>query len=195
VAVAPRDRARAWALIDRALAIPIDKPEPFRSWTYFGGATASAAWIAARARQIGYPDMDGAILRVMATRPGGSPGAFQDPAMQILSATIAAVPLALVDPGAARTMLQQIEERSGLDPIALAKVAGDNWLRAWALVDLEKAGALFEAELAALETTKDLNLQNTGIFKMVEILAAPPHRREAIVYRDQGAAWYPGLQL
>src|SRR5262249_57836922 len=106
--------------------------------------------------------------------------ALQDPAMQILSATIAAVPLALVDPGAARTILQQIEERSGLDPVALAKVAGENWLRAWALVDLEKAATLFEAELAGLEKTKDLNLQSTGLFKMVEILAAPPHRREAI---------------
>jgi hypothetical protein len=193
--MAPRDRARAWSLIDRALAIPIDKPEPFQSWTYYGAATASAAWIAARARQIGYPDMESAMMRVMATRPAGSPGAFQDPAMQILSTTIAAVPLALVDPGAARTVLQQIEERSGLDPPALVKIAGDNWLRAWALVDLEKAATLFEAELAALEKTKASNLQRTGFFKMVELLATPPHRREAVVYGDQGAAWYPGLQL
>jgi hypothetical protein len=195
VAMAPRDRARAWALIDRALAIPIDKPEPFRSWTYFGAALASTARIAACAKQISYPDMDSVIMRVMTTRPGGSPGGFQDPAMQILSATIAAVPMALVDPGAARTVLQQIEQRSGLDPVALAKVAGQERLRAWALVDLEKAQSLFEAELAALESTKDLNLQSTGFFKMVEILATPPHRREAVVYGDYSAAWHPGHEL
>ena len=115
--------------------------------------------------------------------------------MQILSTTIAAIPLALVDPGAARTVLQQIEERSGLDPVALAKVAGENWLRAWALVDLEKAATLFEAELAALEKTKDPNLQTIGFFNTVEVLAAPPHRREAVVYGDQEAAWYPGHPL
>ena len=108
---------------------------------------------------------------------------------------IAAVPLALVDPGAARTILKQIEERSGLDPPALVKIAGDNWLRAWALVDLEKAATLFEAELAALEKTKGLNLQTTGFFNTVELLAAPPHRREAVVYGDQTAAWYPGHSL
>jgi hypothetical protein len=191
VAMAPRDRARAWALIDRALAIPIDRPEPFQSWTYFGAALASTARIAACAKQIGYPDMDSVIMRVMTTRPGGS----QDPAMQILSATIAAVPMALVDPGAARTVLQQIEQRSGLDPVALAKVAGQEWLRAWALVDLEKAQSLFEAELSALESTKDPNLQSTGFFKMVEVLAAPPHRRKAVVYGDYSAAWHPGHEL
>jgi hypothetical protein len=195
VAMAPRDRARAWSLIDRALAIPIDHPEPFLSWAYFGAATASSARIAACARHIGYPDMESVIMRVMATRPDGSSGPFQDPAMQILSTTIAAVPLALVDPGAARTILKQIEERSGLDPVALAKVAGENWLRAWALVDLEKAATLFEAELAALEKTKGLNLQTTGFFNTVELLAAPPHRREAVVYGDQTAAWYPGHSL
>jgi hypothetical protein len=194
VAMAPRDRARAWSLIDHTLAIPIDKPQPFQSWTHVGAALASTARIAACAKQIGYPDMDSVIMRVMMTRPGGSPGGIQGPAMQILSATIAAVPLALVDPGAARTILQQIEERSGLDPVALAKVAGDEWLRAWALADLDKAEALFEAELAALEKTKDPNLQGTGIFKMVEILATPPHRREAVVHGDYSSAWHPGQQ-
>ena len=32
VAIAPKDKARAFALIDRALAMPIDKPEPFGSY-------------------------------------------------------------------------------------------------------------------------------------------------------------------
>src|SRR5262249_29742228 len=38
VSVAPRDRARAVALIDRALASPVDRPEVYRSWIHFGGA-------------------------------------------------------------------------------------------------------------------------------------------------------------
>jgi Carboxypeptidase regulatory-like domain len=191
-AVAPRDRSRAFALIDRALASPIDNPTPFESWVYFGAATASAARIAATAKEIGYPDMDSIVMRAMATRPGGT---RDDPAMQILSTTIAAVPLALVDPGSARVLLQQIEDRSGLDPVALSKVAGDRWLSAWALVDLKKAEALVEAELAALEKAKEPNLQSTGIFKMVEILATPPRRREAAAYGESSAAWHPGHQL
>ncbi len=141
VAVAPRDRARAVALIDRALAMPIDQPREFQTWINSGGALAASAHIAAAARHAGYPDMDGAILRVMAVRtsPGGS---FFDPAMEIQAAAMAAVPLALVDPGAARVLLEQIEARGGLDPARLAEVGGYDWLRAWGLVDLEKAGAL-----------------------------------------------------
>ena len=67
---------------------------------------------------------------------------------------MAAVPLALIDPGAARVLLQQLEARSGLDPAKLAEVAGRDWLRAWALVDLKKAEALFEAQLAAVEASQ-----------------------------------------
>ncbi len=191
-AVATRDRSRAFALIDRALAAPIDNPKPFESWVYFGAATASAARIAATAKDIGYPDMDSVVMRVLATRPGGS---RDDPATQVLSTTIAALPLALVDPGATRVLLQQVEDRSGLDPVALSKVAGDRWLSAWALVDLKKAEALFEAELAALAKIKELNLQNTGFFKMIEILTTSPHRREAAVYGEYSSAWHPGHQL
>jgi hypothetical protein len=139
--------------------------------------------------------MESVIMRVMTTRPAGTGGAFHDPAMQIQSATFAAVPLALVDPGAARVLLQQLEERSGLDAAALSKVARDRWLTAWALVDLKKAEALFEAELAGLEGAKELNLQFTGFFKMVEILATPPHRREAAVEGEYSAAWHPGHRL
>ena len=67
VAIAPKDKAKAFALIDRALAMPIDKPEPFGSYTYFGGALASSAGIALNARKIGYPDMEG----VAHARDGG----------------------------------------------------------------------------------------------------------------------------
>ena len=52
--------------------------------------------IAATAKDIGYPDMDSVVMRVLATRPGGS---RDDPATQVLSTTIAALPLALVQPG------------------------------------------------------------------------------------------------
>ena len=130
IAVAPRDRPRAFALIDRALASPVDRPRMYESWINSGGATASAAHMAAAARQIGYPDMNSVIMRVMTTRTNPFGPRALDPGMQIRSATMAAVPLALIDPGAARVLLQQLEARSGLDPAELAEVAGPDWLRA-----------------------------------------------------------------
>jgi hypothetical protein len=92
-------------------------------------------------------------------------------------------------------VLQQIEERSGLDAAALSEVARDRWLTAWALVDLKKAEAIFEAQLAALEGAKELNLQLTGFFKMAEILATPPQRRQAAIEGEYSAAWHPGHRL
>jgi hypothetical protein len=194
VAVAPRDRARAAALIDRALAFPIDRPEVYRGWIHFGGAMMAAAKMAACARHAGYPDMHGAVMRVMATRVGLGERDAHDPALEIRSATMAAVPLALVDPGAARVMLGQIEARAGLDPVKLAEVAGDDWLRAWGLVDLEKAGALVDAQLAAIEKAKGASLANSHLFKMLDTLIDPPDRREAEVFHVVGPSWRPAFQ-
>ncbi len=187
IAVAPRDRPRAFALIDRALASPVDRPRLYDRWINAGGGIASAARMAAAARQIGYPDMDSVIMRVMTTRVNPAGSRFRDPAWQIRSSAMAAVPLALVDPGAARVLLQQLETQSGLNPAKFAEVAGHDCLRAWALVDLEKAGTLFEAQLAALEGTKGVNLERTGFFRMTEILTLPPHRRIEQVFRMDAA--------
>ena len=74
--------------------------------------------------------MNGALMWVMAARPDGQSG-FSDPAMQTLSATIATPLVALLDPAAAETILGQIEARSGLSPLELARIAGENWLTAW----------------------------------------------------------------
>src|SRR5262249_22349945 len=67
VALAPRDRPRAFGLIDRALAMMIDR----RKWTGRGTEMAAAARIAICARRIGYPDMESVIMRVTAVRPCG----------------------------------------------------------------------------------------------------------------------------
>ena len=191
VALAKQDPRRARALIDRALAMPIDRPEEFASYTYFGAGTASAAWIAACARRAGYPDMDSVMARVMAARPAGH---LRDPSMEIESSTIAAAALALTDPGAARQVLRDIEVRSGLGPVELARVAGRRWLSAWALADLEHAEQLFDADLAALEGGRNVDLQNTGLLKMAEVLATPPDRRDEYLRDEIGANWRPGFR-
>ncbi|MGP0068023.1 MAG: carboxypeptidase regulatory-like domain-containing protein [Isosphaeraceae bacterium] len=183
IAVAPHDRPRAFALIDRALATTLDQRRVYDRFINSGGMTASAAQIAACARQAGYPDMNSVIMRVMTARLNPFGSGIQDPRWQIRASTMAAARLALVDPGAARVLLQQLETRSGLDPARLAELADRDWLRAWALADLGKAESLFEAQLAALEGAKGLNLGRTGFFRMTGILTLPPHRRVEEVFQ------------
>ncbi len=192
VAIAPRDKSRAFALLDRALALPIDKPREFASYTYFGGALASSAGIALNARRIGYPDMNGALMWVMAARPDGR-NSFNDPAMDTLSATIATPLVALLDPAAAETILGQIEARSGLSPADLARIAGENWLTAWALVDLKHAEGLVEAELSSEKTNQAANSGQSGILRMIETLLTPPSKREEYLREKIGASWRPGF--
>jgi hypothetical protein len=191
-AIAPKDKARAFALVERALALPIDKPEAFGSWTYFGGGLGSAAGIALNARKIGDPEMASVMLQVMAARPDGRHG-FNDPAMQAQCMTIAAPLVALLDPAAAATVLGQIEARSGLSPIDLANVAGEWWLAAWALADLKHAEGIADAQLEALKTSKNPQQILRGFRKMIEVLITPPDRREEMLRREIGSSWRPGF--
>ena len=100
------------------------------------------------ARRLGHPDMPNVVARVLATR---GTGPRQAPAHRIRSETLAAAALALTDPEAARHVLRAIESRSYLDASTLGRLAGEHWLTAWALVDLDHAESLVEAELTALE--------------------------------------------
>ncbi len=189
---APRDRARANALIDRALALMIDDPSWVGLWARSGGALAAAAHIAACARQIGYPDMDSAIMRVMAARPCHTLRALNDRDALIGSLAVSGVALALVDPDAARTVLERIESLCGIDPVSLPDIR-EPWLTAWALVDLAKAAAIFESELASLDQEKNPRLWRRGFFEMVELLSAPPDHREEVLQKRSGwAFWRPG---
>jgi hypothetical protein len=193
-AVAPRDKVRAAALIDRALALPLDRPEAFRFWLNSGGGMTVAAHVAVAARHAGYPDMDSVLMRVMAARPGPGDGGFHDPATDARMTATSAIPLALVDPGAARVLLEQLEARGGLDSARIAEVAGYDWLRAWALVDLDKAGALVDAQLAALEKTRGTRLRTSGLVGTLDLLLTPPDRREAAVLHLEGPPWRPAFQ-
>jgi hypothetical protein len=153
VALAPRDRARACSLIDRSLAMTIDN----RDWMGPGDEMAVAASVAACARQIGYPDMESAIMRVMVARSSEPPYPSSDRTTLIERCTTASVPLALIDTGAVRTVLETFGGRGGLDPATLWNTRGP-WLTAWALVDLKKTELIFEAMLTALDTAKEVNL-------------------------------------
>jgi hypothetical protein len=67
------------------------------------------------------------------------------------------------------------------------------WLIAWSLVDLRKARTIFEAELVAIDRDKrDVGSWTMAFFQMVELLTAPPDRREAALERrSAGGYWRP----
>ena len=132
--------ARANSLIDRALAMMIDE----RDWAGLdrsGGEMAGAAHVALCARRIGYPDMESVVMRVIAARPTGGRNASGERTSMGRAIAVSTVSLALVDPGAARTVLEQLESRAGFD-LAAEWSTREPWLIAWALVDLRKARAL-----------------------------------------------------
>ena len=128
-------------------------------------------------------------MRVIAARPTDGRNASTDRTRLVRAIAVSTVSLALVDPEAARTVLEQLESRAGFD-LAAEWSTREPWLIAWALVDLQKARAVFEAELASLDRQKEVNLWGTGFFEMVELLTAPPDRREEVL--DQRPAEHPG---
>jgi RNA polymerase sigma factor (sigma-70 family) len=190
VVLAARDRARAYALTDRALALMIDRSDRAGRLAMSGGEMSRSARVAQCARQVGYPDMESVIMRVLAARSNESRGWRSDQRYVLASFAVAALPLALVDPAAARTVLEQVEARGGLDPDEQWDVLED-WRMAWALVDLDKARALFEADLAAMDRRNEVEVY--GYLKLVEFLIAPPDRRQAVRDRNgaAGAHWRP----
>lgn len=191
VALAPTDRKRADALIERALAMPTDKERDFASWVSFGGGMGVAASVAVTARRAGYGDMSAAIAWVLASR---STESHFTPEMQTRSLTTAAMLLALTDPGAARQLLRDIESRAGLEPRGLAEVAGNNWYTAWALADPQHAGELIELEFATTENQRAIDLDRTGLLRMTEVLAVPPHRLMEYFSTKRSFLWRPGAR-
>jgi hypothetical protein len=189
VAVAPSDPKRAYALIDRALVMPVDEPELYEAWDGQGAGMGAAVSVALCARGIGYPDMQSVVMRVLAARAVNRRRLDRDVARQVSTIAYATVPLALLDPDAARNVLEQIGSHGGADP---AKCAPQSWLTAWALVDLDQARKIVDRELAALKGDKDDGLWRSGIFKMVNILATPPERREDVMRTWQLiGGWHP----
>jgi RNA polymerase sigma factor (sigma-70 family) len=190
VALEPRDRGRALALIDRALNMITDGSIAAESTT--GYEMLAAAHIAACARQIGYPDMESVVMRIIAARPGNWRG---DAFTKLRFVSLATIELALLDPGCARTVLKQIEAQChsvGLNPAGFANDRG-RWLIASALADLEKAKTLCEAELAALDESNERELLFRGLLNTAKFLATPPANREAALQASfPGDSWRPG---
>ena len=196
VAVAPRDRARAAALIDRALAMPVDRPEVFRSWIHFGGGDWCRPPTSRPARGTpATPTWTASIMRVMATRVGPGEPRRQRPrhgdpiGHDGRGAAGAGRPrrrprAARPDRGPRRPRPRPSSPRS---PATTGSAPGAWWTS-------RRPGPWFDAQLAALEKTKGAGLRSSPIFRMLDTLVVPPDRREAGVFHVVGPSWRPAFQ-
>ena len=189
VAIAPKDRKLAWSLIDRSLAIYEDDAGQFRTWSNYGAPSVFAARVAGQAQEVGYPDMDSVVARVLAVRQTGRE---ETPARVAESHTAAAMILALTDPATAADILRSIEPRANLIGTGHSSIRREYWFKAWALADLDRAVELVNCELAGSSDKTKLDLQDTGIAGMIEILTIPPAERPRHMLRYFGVFWFPG---
>jgi hypothetical protein len=189
-AMAPRDRLRAFALVDRALdACVIALVSPNRRSQHFpydGGPVCEpaevAGFLATRAAEIGHPDMESVIYRVLATRPAGR---YSDPSSDEIERSLTtATFLALLDPQSAKELLTSIEWRTGHEaggtgnasacgqPALADKPSVAPGLKAWLLADPTRGEELFDQSLAQLRARPD----DSGYYQLIEaaqLLAVP----------------------
>ena len=124
VAVAPRDKPLACSLIDRAFAILMAPDTAESSPGTYGGWPARAAFLAVQAQRIGYPDMESVVYRVLACRPTRRTGLLASDMESWNRRSFMAAFLGLVDPQAARDILDSIEpQRQAIGSGAVMPVA------------------------------------------------------------------------
>jgi hypothetical protein len=187
VAIAPRDKPLAYALIDRAFAILLASQEPPSSREVWGGWPAGAGFVALLAQQIGYPDMESVVYRVLACRPSRKHGPGVQDASDIhflQSELIMATFLGLVDHQAARELLQCVDAQSGsLRPEANPALRW-TWLKAWALVDPKRGQTLFDAAAASIKGGPANDSQFYELVDVADLLAAPPSEKARHIAED-----------
>lgn len=176
VLTAPRDRARAARLIDRAVGLLDSDPDGFRSWSNFGGRAGLAVVAAVRGNQIGHPDAAGLVAHVLALRPTGQEAIGTNDREDRLVNVAAA--LALVDPTTARRVLAGVAPPDRIVDKALSRKR--DWVFAMALADPERACELVDRlfERAAADRGPGPALQSSGVLELARILTAADRYEE-----------------
>lgn len=191
VAIAPHDKPRACSLIDKSMAIYWDDAREFRSWRSYGGRTAMAARVVSQAGQIGYPDMEVLINRVLAMRP--MEAEWFSPREIAETSVLTAKILALVDPGCARELLETVQQEGDwLDTRDDQGVDPRDWYQAWGLADFKHSAAHVERRLEAAGDSTDFGLSLGGLVGLLEVLTTPPAERAEVLLHHNGGFWFPG---
>jgi hypothetical protein len=188
--VARRDRKLAWSLIDRSLAIYLDRPEEFRSWSNFGGRGIFAAWTAGQAQRVGYPDMASVIARVLACRDSDL-DAFS-PIRRLENLVRNAKVLVLIDPAVSRNMLDRIASRKELLGSGYSGFQTQDWLLARCLADPVQAPAWIDEAIAKMDQRKDpMAFYRSGVIQLAQVLTAAPARRLRVLMGLNSALSFP----
>ncbi|HZV03744.1 MAG TPA: carboxypeptidase-like regulatory domain-containing protein [Gemmataceae bacterium] len=174
-AVAGRDRKLAWSLIDQALALYLDQPEPFRSWTNCGGRAVFAAWTAGQAQVLGYPDPASAVARALACQLDKHEA--HSPAHALETQVRMAKVLALVDPSSARHLLDRVAPQQNVLGTGYSGFEKQDWLLARCLADPERGPALVDEAIAKLDAKDRMSFYNSGLMQLAQVLSAPPEQR------------------
>ncbi len=188
-AVAGRDRKLAWSLIDQALALYLDQPEPFRSWSGYGGRAVFASWTAGQAHALGYPDPAGAVARALACQMSGREA--YSPAHVLENRVRMAKVLALVDPSAARQLLERVVAQQTVLGTGYSGFEKQDWLLARCLADPERGPALVDEAIAKLNPKENMAFYYSGLMQLAQVLSAPPERRVRLVMGLNSGVIFP----
>ena len=176
--IGTHDSALACSLIDRSMAGLLRAKPAADEATDNRPAAVQAARLAVVARKVGYGDMEGIVLRVLALRP--TPGKSDSP-LPAREATVAtAGVLALTDPASVRPMLQMLE------PTAETIEDRTAWLQAWALADPRHAAELAEKELAQVKSGGDAAGSLAAVLAAVRLWTLSPDERIKAILPDYG---------
>jgi len=170
--VAPRNKDLAFSLIDRGLAA---LPQSSEKVAVEGGRGSVGAFLAVQARQIGYPDMESVVYRVLALRPTAKDE--PTPWQVFDSSAIMAAVLALADAEAAKEILQGLESRSEAFGPSGSRTGRENRLKGWALAYVDRAEQRLQTELSRIKDDPKPDFWESGFMWMVYMLATPPSER------------------
>jgi hypothetical protein len=176
--IGTHDSTLACSLIDRSMAGLLRAKPAADEAAGNAAAAVQAARLAIVARKVGYHDMQGMVLRVLALRP--TPGKSDSP-LPAREATVAlASALALSDPVSARPMLQILE------PTADTIEDRSAWLQAWALADPRHAAELADKELARGKSSGDTTGSLAAVLAAVRLWTVSPDEQVKALLPDYG---------
>ena len=176
--IGTHDSALACSLIDRCMANLLGAKSAIDEMTGNRPTAVLAARLAVVAGKVGYGDMEGMVLRVLALRP--TPGTSDSPLPARDKTVDAAVVLALTDPAAVRSMLQTLE------PAAETIEDRTAWLQAWALADPHHAAELAEKELAQAKSGGDETGAIPAVLAAVRLWTLSPDEQVKAVLPGYG---------
>ncbi len=188
-AVAQPDRKLAWSLIDQALALYLDQPEPFRSWSNYGGRAVFAAWTAGQAHALGYPDPGSAVARALACQLSSNEA--HSPAHALETKVRMAKVLALVDPSTARQLLERVVPQQTVLGTSYTGFERQDWLVARCLADPQRGPALVDEAIAKLDPKNDRAFYQSGLMQLAQVLSAPPEQRVRQVMGLNSGLYFP----